>query len=386
MVGGVCRACVEDGQAQQAGRSGRLDQEVQGAESVATADFVRKGQNATGPQRWVRSEIEEQRVESASGQHFRQGQNARTAHEGQADFLWEDRQSSDDESHSSRCREQDEELLAAQTQAAMQASLQERPDAELPTAISRSKYDHEVRGAELLLRIAKNSVDDTEDQALHEAKIDSLRTYIENLSRRDERAVDSLQVTGRARRPSNTAYVPQPGAGAGSHISSSVVGTMEPRSPRNAVRERWFGTQQPRDLHPSTPAVHPHHYARQEGQHQPGPHRPRTGPTAGLDWSQPPAICRSPSPTIMIRTAAARRAQQERQRSDLYNRHPAGPVSENQARKLGGRATLGHLLRRKGWPAVDVMSRDIDEEKRRGAKRELVQCARGAICIHARVI
>ena len=237
---------------------------------------------------------------------------------------------------------QDEELNAAQLEAATQASLQEHWHQQQQLVDRVANMDLEDYGREYsqkeqqaLVRSAQEFHQQAEE-AEHQAKLESLRSYTEDLSRQHARNKGSHAPVAKAEDtysrpgPSGTSRSGRDAVNKGDHRSQNE--TIEPQSPRTAVRQRWSRSNLPQTFPSPAQSEATVGSARQvqsPPRYQGLQQAPRPIPneaSTGYDWTRPASQIRSPSPTITIRTAESQRSGEDYRRNNLFSRHPGRPM------------------------------------------------------------
>ncbi|KAK3724455.1 hypothetical protein LTR37_001079 [Vermiconidia calcicola] len=298
----------------------------------------------------------------------------------------------------SQDRRRDAELLEAQTAAALAKSRREaevQDDDELEKALEISRHSQHLYESQLLDRTVNLSLQDTEreydaraqqdlqralrestrefqrryneDEAIHRAKLESLRSLSQDMSRRQPRnrqLVESRSV----RQTASAVAGPSNASNVSGHSqanffdqenddeSESEAATVRSSSPRTAVRERW-GQVNRHQVHshiasPGPQSVVSSARSAQTNNRLHGTPEPtqdsQRGALGPFEWARPSAQLRSPSPPITIRTADAQRAHEEWRRNALFDQRPEGSHAA-QAR----RGNDGALLEEQGSDLED---------------------------------
>ncbi|KAK3709946.1 hypothetical protein LTR37_010565 [Vermiconidia calcicola] len=300
----------------------------------------------------------------------------------------------------SQDRRRDAELLEAQTAAALANSRREaglQDDDELEKALEVSRHNQHFYESQLLDRTMNLSLQDAEreydaraqqdlqralrestrefqrlhneDEVMHRAKLESLRSLSQDMSRRQPRnrePVDVRSVRQNASAvagPSNTSGSSQADIfdHDGDEESEPETATVGSSSPRTAVRERW-GQVNRHQVHqqianPGTQSVVSSARPAQTNNRLRGVPQPpqdgQIGAPSAFEWTRPPPQLRSPSPPLTIRTADAQRAHEEWRRNALFGQRPEGSHAAH-----APRGNDGALLARQESDSEDEVSQE----------------------------
>ena len=356
VVDGVCSYCASQAPGDAAQQAPR--QQAQGGQQ-GRADAT------PVPQHWEPGEDSAQASESGGGSERpgsscvgdRQSITSRPPEQDPVSHATQTTGTSGQRNPSASQHEQDRELYAAQTQAALQASLHEQQrheDDDLGPALQLSKQDHQAQEQQLVEAALQLSLEDAErdfderarlaleqsvtefqqqfgtyvnEEEEHQARLQSLRTYTEDLSRkhaRDKHPRESQQGAkddcGRAG-PSGTSRTDTSDE---DRQDSRIQSTVETGSPRIPAQGKL-----PLVNYAPAQSVRQHSdRAQSRSQYRPAPEALASAPSdvrTSCDWTWPPEPRRSLSPAITIRTACAQGANEEHMRSSLYSRYPGRP-------------------------------------------------------------